>query len=321
MKPWIAAFLAACAVCVRAQDFGPIDTRNHRDLSLPFLRMSAVSNILRAGDSTFSFGWTEANDFRLLPEGGPYTVHEDEETSRFSLEYKRGLGHDQQLSVELPILIRGGGFMDSIIEWWHKRILRWEDPLRFATPEDLCIVDVPGAHFGSAWGQGDVSCMYSKRVSDRLITSAALKLPTGNASELMGSGAPDFGISADYETPIGPHWTYYLQGGLILQGTATVLPNSRVVVHQEMMAIVYKQNSRDAWIGQWNGEASATVTGVAGSDSTHRLITVGYQRKLSRTRFLEMYISEDRDLFENEFPEGANIGPDFTAGVRLTMKL
>lgn len=321
MKIWLTALFAAAVTFAAAQDFGPIETRNHRSLSLPFLRLAAVPGILDKDESTFSFGWTVANDFRLLPPGGPYTVHEDEETSRFSMVYTRGIGHDQQWSVEVPMLVRGGGFLDPIIEWWHQRILRWEDPLRFATPEGLCVIDVPGAHFGSAWGQGDVTGTYSKRISERLISSAAIKLPTGNASELLGSGAPDAGISVDYKTPINGRWTFFLQGGLVAQGTATVLPNSRVIVHQEMMALMYQPNSRDAWVAQWNGEASASITGVPGSDSPLRLLTFGYQRKLSSRKFLEMYFSEDRDVFQGDFPEGANIGPDFTAGLRLTVKL
>lgn len=321
MRVWPALLLTGFAATVGAQDFGPIETRNHRALSLPFLRIMPRSGLLDAGESRFGFGWTVANDFRELPEGGPYSVYEDQETSRFSLTFDRGLRGGRQWSVEVPVLVRGGGFLDPVISWWHRHVLGWSDPGRASAPEGQSIVRVPGAQFGAAWGLGDVSVSYSQRLSDRLIATGAVKLPTGNASQLLGSGAADAGVTLDWHAPLGKRWALFAQGGVIAQGKATKLPHSRDFVHQELVALMYHPNSRDAWVAQWQGEASATETGVPGSDATHRVLTFGYQRRLSARHFLEMFFSEDRDVFNGHFPEGTNIGPDFTAGLRLTVRL
>jgi hypothetical protein len=321
MKVWLTILLAGATAGLNAQDFGPIATRNHRSLSLPFLRIAPRSGVLNLGESRLGFGWTVANEFRGLPEKGPYAVFEDQETSRFDLSFRRGLAGGREWSVEVPVIVRGGGFLDPVISWWHKNVLGWSDPGRAATPDGRCEVTVPGAHFGSAWGLGDVSAAFSQRLSGNLVGTASLKLPTGNARQLLGSGAVDAGVALDWNTPLGSRWTLFAQGGLIVQGKATELPNSRDLVHQELVGFMYKPNSRDAWIAQWQGEASSTETGVPGSDATHRLLTFGYQRRLSSTHFLEMFFSEDRDVFNGRFPEGANLGPDFTAGLRLTVKL
>ena len=103
---------------------------------------------------------------------------------------------------------------------------------------------------------------------------------------------------------------------MILQGAAPELEGERTLVHQEALALIYQPNSRDEWVLQWQGESSAVETGVSGSDATHRLVTFGYQRRLGTREFLQLYFSEDRDLFNGTWPEGANIGPDFTIGAR-----
>jgi hypothetical protein len=99
-----------------------------------------------------------------------------------------------------------------------------------------------------------------------------------------------------------------------------VLQGARGIVHQEGLALTWQPNMRDVFVAQWQGEASALSTGVAGSDATHRLITFGYRRRLSASQSVEGVFSEDRDLFSGTFPEGANIGPDFTAGLRWTVR-
>ena len=60
------------------------------------------------------------------------------------------------------------------------------------------------------------------------------------------------------------------------------------------------------------------MTGVAGSDATHRHLTFGYRRYLGKSEDLELYFNEDRDVFNGKFPEGANIAPDFSIGIAWT---
>lgn len=303
-----------------AQDLGPIATRNHRALSLPFLRFEPRPNLLGSGERLWEASWTSANDFRLLSQGSR-SVTEDYEVQRLGITYRQGLNNGLEWSVELPWISRGGGFQDPIIDWWHANVLHWSDPQRDSTRFGRSLVQVPGSSFnGSADGIGDISIYLSKPLTKNVVGSVGLKLPTGNAQNLLGSGALDAGAYVQAQVPIARKLTLHTQLGLVAQGKATELDDSRALVHQEGFALVWQPNSRDAWIAQWQGEASATETGVAGSDATHRLITIGYKRKLSAKQQLDLFFSEDRDVFNGKFPEGANVGPDFTVGIRFGLK-
>ncbi len=295
-----------------AQDFGPISTRNHRAIDLPFLRFDPHTGLVPFGHSEWDLSITSANDSRHLPAEGTPMVLEDQETERLLVRYRKGLKCGNELSVELPLLSRGGGFMDSIIEEWHKNVLHWLDPFRSSQPYGQSNVQVPGSSFGSASGIGDLSVGSSRSLNRRLDGSIAAKLPTGDGHKLMGSGGLEGGIALKYRQALSGRWSLYGMLGLVAQSPGDALDSVRGLVHQEALTLTYQPNSLDNWIVQWQGEASAVVTGDPGSDSAQRVVTFGYQRKVSKGRMLELSFTEDRDLFSGNWEEGANIGPDFT---------
>jgi hypothetical protein len=259
---------------------------------------------------------TIANDLRRL---GP--LDEDAEIDRLAFTRRWSLDEKRDAWIEVPVLSRGSGFLDEIIDWWHRNVLRWTDPARDFTPHRRSVIALDGEYsFGSASGLGDVTLGATQSLGPRAAVSAAVKVPTGNPARLLGSGAFDVGVSIDYRAPIARRWTVHAQVGLVAQGTATRLPGTRGLVDQEALALIYAPNSRDSWIAQWQSERSPIVTGVAGADATHRLITFGYRRRLSERETLELFFSEDRDLFNGSFPEGANVGPDFTGGIRYRVR-
>lgn len=298
-----------------AQDFGPIATRNHRAVSLPFLRFEPNPNLLKQGKKRWDSSWTVANDFRLAGEG---TVVEDYEVHRLVLSYREGMTGGMEWSVEVPWVSRNGGFLDPIIDWWHETVLGWSDPRRNGAAFGRRIIQFPKNTFsGSADGVGDVSLYLSKTFGKGVVGSIGLKVPTGNAGQLLGSGGVDAGVYVQAQFAVARKIQLHAQLGLVAQGRATRLENARPFIHQQGLALVWQANSRDAWIAQWQAEVSAVRSFVGGSDNPHRLITLGYKRKLSESHSLDLFFSEDRDLFSGRFPKGANIGPDFTIGVRL----
>lgn len=270
----------------------------------------------REAKGEWSVDLTIANDLRRIG-----VLDEDAEIDRLSLGRRWSLGVDREVWLEVPILSRGSGFLDEIIDWWHRNVLRWTDSARDFTPHRRSVIALDGEYsFGSASGLGDVTIGATQAFGPRLSASAALKIPSGDPSRLLGSGAFDVGFSVDYRAPIARRWSLHTQIGLVAQGTATRLPGTRGLVDQEAVAVIYAPNSRDTWIAQWQGERSPIVTGVPGADATHRLITFGYRRRLSAHETLELFFSEDRDLFNGAFPEGANVGPDFTGGIRYRVR-
>lgn len=298
----------------QTDDIRLVATRNHRAIALPFLRLVPLGKALQKGDRVSDFSWHLANDFRATNN-----TFEDQETLRLVYRGRWGLKNGMEAFVEVPILNRGGGALDPLIDWWHEFALTYKDPIRNATPFGGSAVRRNGSYdFGSAAGLSDITLGLAKNVTDKWTVRGAVKLPTGNAKKLLGSGGLDIGFNAEYQTKIAKQIHLVAYAGFVLQGKATELANSRSFVHQEGFGIVWKPHKRDAWIGQWQGESSPTEDGE--TQATHRLITFGYQRTLSDHSFLELMFSEDRDLFSGTWPEAANIGPDFTMGMRFVIR-
>jgi len=304
----------------RADDQGPLEIRNLRSLSVPFLRIDPRPAILQRGERTLSVGFTSANDIRKQYANGVLAVDEDYEIDRLLFRYRTGIGNGMDFTFDVPVIDRSGGFMDSLVSGWHDVVLGGFPSPRDGVPYGECHVIVPGSGpYGSAFGVGDISAWLSKSFGERTIVTAALKLPTGQASDLLGSGAVDGAVSMQYHAPISARWSVYGQLGVVAQGRTTELAGTRGLVPQEALAVVWHPNTRDAWIAQWQGEDSATVTGVAGSDAPHRQISFGFHRVLSANQSLELFFSEDRDFLN--YPRGlTGTAPDFTAGVRWTKK-
>lgn len=312
----VAVVLSTCGTSAQASDAQPIQTRNHRPISLLFLRMPFAGEPLGRQERRFGLDLTVANDFRRR-----FTVDEDSEVDRLGISYRQGLGEDREFWAEGALISRSGGFLDPIIDAWHRMVLGWADRARISTERGRSIVALEDEYaFGSARGIGDVTVGFTQRLGARFAVSAAVKLPTGDASRLLGSGGVDVGVSVEGWRPLGCGWSLHGQIGLVAQGKATRVTGSRSLVDQEAIALVWSKNTRDTWIVQWQSERSPTVTGVSAVDASHRLVTFGYRRKLTEHASLELFFSEDRDLFNGRFPEGANVGPDFTAGARYTWK-
>lgn len=298
----------------------PLETRNHRSVSLPFLRIDPRGDVLPLGLSTSSVSLTIANDIRNMTSGIK-VVKEDYEVDRLLFRWRKGLGKHFDLTVDLPILNRGGGFLDTLIDSWHQNVLQIHGNIRQGVPYGRSEVIVPGSgRFGSAGGVGDVSLAVARQFSPQIQGTIALKAPTASSSKLLGSGGWDAAFSAQTWVPLGPNTRIYGQIGVVAQGSATFLKGKRDWVHQESLSFVTAPNRRDCWILQWQGEASALRTFVAGSDSTHRTLSLALRRAINPRDQITAFFTEDGDWLNYRVPELVNIGPDITIGIQLTRR-
>ncbi len=277
--------------------------------------MTPLGSVLGPGERAFDASLTVANEFRLLPG-----LTEDAETARLALRGRWGLCGGREFFAELPVIDRGGGLMDPVIEWWHAST--GNPPRgRDVVPRGRSIILEPGSQeFGSALAVGDVTFGFGKQLNGRTHARMAVKLPTGNPALLAGSGGVDAGLSLGHEVPIAAGWDLYLQGGLVAQSPASRLPSARGLVEQATVSLGYAPNGRDRFVVQWDSEASATVTGVSAVDAAHRTMTFAYRRKLSEHGSLELFFAEDGDWGWLDFPGGPDVGPDFTVGLRFTSR-
>lgn len=303
---------------VEAQD-GPLKVRNHRAQALAFLRFEPGQARLLKGKGEWSIDYSIANEFKSFPRFRRVVqLLEDYELHRVGVSYRQGLGEGRFWEVEVPFMSRNGGILDGFIGWWHQFAFGYSTGRDFNPTGQTFIRDPKNGPFGEATGIGDVSLKAGFQLSDRQSVRIGAKIPAGDDRKLFGSGAPDFGIEWQGETRSG-RWGLHGQFAVVMQGESPSLRTTRKFVDQEMIGLSYRRNS-ETWIAQWQSETSALRTGVAASDSTHRMLTLGYRRVYS-DRILEIAMLEDGDFpFNYSQPELVNAAADFTLSARLTFR-
>jgi Protein of unknown function (DUF3187) len=174
------------------------------------------------------------------------TSHEsillDGESYRFTLALRYGLADRFEGGVEIPFVGQGGGIFDSFIIGWHDFFSlpqggRKSDPrnrLLYTYSKDgqnrLLVSD-------SSFAPGDVRLtggmqLYGGGTEDRRAVAlrASLKLPTGDSSELHGSGSTDFAVwltgKDDYRLSLG-HLTLFGAAGAMAMSDGDVLPGQQ----------------------------------------------------------------------------------------------
>lgn len=132
----------------------------------------------------------------------------DGESYRWTLSTRYGLTDAVEVGIELPFVIYGGGFLDSFIIGWHDafglpqggRKAAVKNRLRFSyvkSGKQVLLLD------SSAAGLGDLVLTAGMKLYDERSISAynavalrsTLKLPSGDSSDLLGSGAAGGSIS------------------------------------------------------------------------------------------------------------------------------
>lgn len=135
--------------------------------------------------------------------------------------------------VRVPWLYRGAGVLDSFIEDWHDA-LGFPQGSRRRLPHDQVLIgyardgEIRYLTETSTSGLGDVAldAGLALHESPRVAASAwlSLKLPTGDASSLLGSGAVDCAATLSGEWAVWTGWTVYGQASYTYLGRGSLLP-------------------------------------------------------------------------------------------------
>ncbi|MDY0267943.1 DUF3187 family protein [Trichloromonas sp.] len=130
----------------------------------------------------------------------------DGETYRFNLNLRRGLTPRFEVGLDVPYLMHRGGFLDGFIEGWHDtftlpqngRDRASRDRLRYSyirNGKQEVLVD------DHAQGLGDIRLNAAWQLTRSTggepwgaALHAALKLPTGDSDDLLGSGSTDLSL-------------------------------------------------------------------------------------------------------------------------------
>jgi len=212
--------------------------RNHN----PFLQVFGLppfQSATRIGDGEFkhNFSLDIANHADSDASSDESAVI-DGESYFFTYSLRHGLTPWLEVGLDLPLVAHVNGLFDNLIEQWHQ-ILGVSNNNRSGPGNELHISfdslqTVPHELTSSTFGIGDVQVtaavpLWAPREPDRRVVTlrSALKLPTGDAATLRGSGAVDvsLGLYASAMNLFADHNVSLTGfGGVLFLGSGDVLP-------------------------------------------------------------------------------------------------
>ncbi len=166
-------------------------------------------------------------------DGDGDSIFIDGESTYATFNLRRGFGNGWAGGLEIPVVHHDGGFLDGIVEDWHD-LVGLDASSRESFPRDqLAYRYLRGGTTRaevdeSLTGIGDVRMHLGKRLlQDGERTASAwlqLKLPTGEAEDLTGSGAVDVAARIQGSTRAGRYTTFYGGVGVAYLGEGDLLP-------------------------------------------------------------------------------------------------
>lgn len=178
--------------------------------------------------------WSQRIEFGSINEyqaqtGSGESITVDGEVSRLLYNVQRGFGSGWDAGISIPILIQGGGYLDGLIENWHKAF-GLPNAGREDAPRNRYLYQYSrngqlllDAHQPST-GFGDVQINTGHSLSNDLAVRALLKIPTGKSSTLAGNGAFGGALWLDGRIPDMGDWLIGGGAGISYTGTGDILP-------------------------------------------------------------------------------------------------
>ncbi len=157
----------------------------------------------------------------------------DGETAQYDFRFRYGVSEKLELGLDVPFIDHSGGYLDSIIRNYHDLMGFPNDRQeQFEKNQIDYQLDENGVSSRKS-GLGDVRFtaaipLFSKSIQSgrHLALRSMLKLPTGNAEDLLGSGGTDVSMGlaySDYEMLSGINTVLSTYAGAIYMGNTEVL--------------------------------------------------------------------------------------------------
>lgn len=205
---------------------GPFPGRDLNPLLAGFGLPSALPARL-ANDS-----WSVAADLNwastsLVQRAGTEQLIADAETREARVTIGRSWSSGFAAQLELPYRYTGGGVLDDAIDSWHD-LFDLPAGARSTMPTDririvyqragATLVDIDSPVSGLADASLDFGYSLRSTTATAVAAWLSVKLPTGDAARLTGTGATDVSLAIAGEQQLGEDWSVFGQAGVTWLG-------------------------------------------------------------------------------------------------------
>lgn len=282
---------------------GPFATRDQNPLLAGFgLPHSMPSQVSAAKEWQLSadFNWGSA---AIVQSGERESLIVDAETRELRATLGRGFGERFAVQLHLPYRTTGAGTLDGFIDDWHGWFgLREGDRRQLPLDQYRISYERNGVTAldlrSSSSGLADISANIGYQIAADATTSLAgwlsVKLPTGDADELTGSGATDVSLVIAGERRLAAKWSTFGQLGATYLGEGDLLSRQqRSVVWSGMAGIGFELSKNFALKVQFDAHSAAfDATSLEFLGDT-ALLTVGGGYRFASGWQVDLGVSED----------------------------
>lgn len=290
-------------LCASVTGADPFPTRDQNPLLAGYgLPMPLPARIDPSGAWTFDagFNWGSTASVRA---NSRESLTVDAETREFRLSTGRSFGQHFAFQLQLPYRYTGGGSLDSFIDRWHDffglpegaRPILPQDDLHIAYRRDgITLLDLRTARSGIGDAHAAFGYQWLTTPRTSLATWVDVKLPTGDADKLNGSGAADASLLIAAAHSFRQRWSVFGQVSATYLGRGDLLPDQQrrrvgsVMVGTDVR--VWRGLGLKLQLDAHSGAFDATRLDYLG-DAT--ILTLGGDYRFASGWLLDFAVSED----------------------------
>jgi hypothetical protein len=294
--------LLCCSLVAPPAQGDPLLTRNQHVLTTLFGLPAPLPARLPtdgSGNASLTLNWS---NFAAKKDSGPSSATLDGEVIELRARVEHALAPGWAWHAELAWRDLSGGTLDRLVDNWHD-VFGLGGGSRNRLPQDELLIEyvVDGVtrlqvdEDGSGIADIPVSLGYQFAASNAGATAAWLtvKLPTGEAERLSGSGAVDVALTVSTTREIAASWQLFGQASMAWLGEGDVLPEEQEDFAGSIIAgVTWHGTPAIDLTGQLEANTAVFDTGT-NLDGDAFVLTLGGAFRTSGGWRFDLGISED----------------------------
>ncbi len=206
-------------------DFSPFQTHDQNPFNLIQGQPLPVNAQLTAEDQLLWSSNLAITNTLNSQQSGNQSIKLDFESYRINIGLEYGLSNNWAIKINLPLIRKGGGFLDSSINDWHKffRLPQGNRPTTAnnqyriqRTQNGSTVTRLQSADSGAGDLQLSLANQFYTTPETSISLWTGLNLPTGNSAKLNGNGAIDASFWLALNHQFGQRWFFNTNSGFVL---------------------------------------------------------------------------------------------------------